>query len=65
MISHPKHRKYSDEQGMWVLNLRNSLGATYMKIEEATGIPLSTVEQICNGVGRWREVKQQYWEGRQ
>ena len=65
MISQPNNRKYTDEQGMWVLNLRNSLGATYMAIQEATGIPFSTVEHICNGVGRWKEIKKAYWEGRQ
>ena len=64
MIKQPGNRKYTDDQGMYVLNLRYSLGATYFEIERATGIPLSTVEHISNGVGRWREVKQQYWDGR-
>jgi hypothetical protein len=63
MIHQPKQRSVSDENAMYILNLKYGLGKTYADIERITGISRWVAAKICNGE-TYQDVYKRYWSGR-
>jgi hypothetical protein len=63
MIRQPKQRHMTDEQAIYVLNLKYSLGKTYADIENITGISRWVAAKICSGQ-TYHEVYKRYMEDR-
>ena len=63
MVKQPKQRHASDEQAMYILNLKYGLKKTYVDIEKITGISKWVAAKICNRQS-CKEIYDEYWRMR-